>query len=136
MKFDDSAVGFNPEIFAFYQRAIALRQKLPELQLGFFRGVLSEDEKGVYAFARDLGDKHAYVVINRSNAQRTIVLPVEAANGTKLANWLDPAQTGLKQSETDRPVIEVKSDAHPSTVAEGKITITLKPFTTALLAAP
>ncbi len=136
MKFDDPQVGFNPEIFAFYQRLIAMRQKLPELRLGFFRGVLSEDEKGVYAFARDLGEKHAYVVINRSNAERTIVLPVETANETKLANWLDPAQTELKQSETDRPVIEVKADARPWAVADGKVTITLKPFTTAVLAAP
>jgi cyclomaltodextrinase / maltogenic alpha-amylase / neopullulanase len=134
MKFDNPQVGFNPEIFAFYQRAIALRQKLPELQLGFFRGVLSEDEKGVYAFARDLGEKHAYVVINRSGRPRTVELPIDVANGTKLVNWLDPAQTALKESDNDRPRIEMKSDMHASAVTGGKFTITLKPFTTAVLA--
>jgi hypothetical protein len=120
-------------MFAFYQRAIATRMKLPELQLGFFRGVVIDDQHGVYVYARDLGDQHAYIVLNRSSKERTIEVPIDLANGTKLINYLDPKQADLKESENDRPVIEVKSDAHLAAVNGGKFTITLKPFTTAVL---
>ncbi|MEA2735225.1 MAG: cyclomaltodextrinase / maltogenic alpha-amylase / neopullulanase, partial [Humisphaera sp.] len=65
MKFEDPQVKFDPDVFAFYQRAIAMRKQLPSLRLGFFRGVLSQDDRGVYVFARELGDEVAYVVVNR-----------------------------------------------------------------------
>ncbi|MEO6437020.1 MAG: glycoside hydrolase family 13 protein, partial [Tepidisphaeraceae bacterium] len=133
MKFDDPAVNFDAEMFAFCQRVIAVRHALPQLQLGFFRGVLWEDDRGVYVFARDLGDKHAYVVINRSNQQRKIDVPVDAKAGEKFVNWLDPTQAGLVEKPNERPVMEPKRDARPSMVIDGLVSITLKPFATAVL---
>jgi cyclomaltodextrinase len=131
MKFDNPDVKFNPELFEFYQRAIAVRKKLPELQLGFFRGVLEQDDRGVYAFARDLGDQHAYIVLNRSGQERTIELPV-SDDAKKLVNWLDPAQADVVQSVSDRPIIQLKSSVSELAVKDGKLTITLKPFASAV----
>src|SRR5688572_9643214 len=70
MKFDDPEVKFDPQIFTAFQRAIAMRSQLPQLRLGFFRGVVIDDDRGVYAFARELGDDVAIVVINRSGSER------------------------------------------------------------------
>jgi cyclomaltodextrinase len=134
MKFDDPQVKFNDEMFTFYQRAIALRQKRPELQTGFFRGIVMDDANGVYAFARDLGDQHAYVVINRSDAQRKIEVPVDGDG--KMINWMDRAFTRLVTSDHARPAIEIKADAPPLAARDGKVTITLKPFATAVLTKP
>ena len=114
MTFEDPSVTFDPEMFEFCQRVIAVRRALPPLQLGFFRGVLWEDDRGVYVFARDLGEQHAYVVVNRSNQQRKIDVPVAADGakpGDKFVNWLDPTLTDLKQPGDDRPVIEMKPEA-------------------------
>jgi glycosidase len=133
MKFDDPQVKFDPEQFEFYQRAIAIRRKLPELREGFFHGVLCDDEHGVYAFARDLGGRHAYVVLNRSNEDRTIAVNVAGDGQSKLLDWLDPAQVSLTVSDQDRPTIEMKPDAAGIPLANGKFTITLKPFASAVL---
>jgi hypothetical protein len=78
--------------------------------------------------------QHAYVVINRSNEQRKIDVPVEDAKaGDKFVNWLDPMLTELKQSGDGRPVIEIKPDARGIPMKDGSVTITLEPFATAVL---
>jgi glycosidase len=135
MKFDDPQVGFDEQQFAFYQRAIAIRRKLPELREGFFHGVLCDDAAGVYAFARDLGGRHAYVVLNRSSENRTVSVPVEP-DQAKLFDWMDDAQAAVRESVADRPMVELKPDAAGIPVAGGKFTITLKPFASAVVAKP
>src|SRR4051812_25490551 len=101
MKFDDPAVKFNPELFAFYQRTIAIRRKLPELQQGFFHGIVVDDAKAVYAFARDLGDLHAYVVLNRSDQERRVEVPASEPGAAKVVNWLDRSDARLIESSQD-----------------------------------
>jgi glycosidase len=76
MKFDDPDVQFNSDVFAAYQRWIGIRNKTPALRTGFFRPLIVDDNKGIYAFARDLGDDHAFVVINRSEQPRVVTVPM------------------------------------------------------------
>jgi hypothetical protein len=133
MKFDDPEVKFDPNVFTSFQRAIAMRNQLPQLRLGFFRGVLVEDDRGVYAFARELGDDVAYVVVNRSGSEREITVPVEGLDGKKLIDWLDPQRGVLQMRDGTRPQLVAKPDAKLVPVNGGKFAITLKPFQTAVL---
>lgn len=136
MKFEDPQIKFDDEQFAFYQRAIAARRQLPPLELGFFHAIDVDDPRGVYAFQRDLGDAHVYVVVNRSDQQRKINLTVSEANGTKLINWLDEKQATLVNSDgpTARPTLQANGAG--IAVNGGKISITLKPFESAILSKP
>jgi glycosidase len=133
MKFEDPQVRFDPEVFAFYQRAIAMRRQVPQLQLGFFRGVVEDDDRGVHVFARELGDDVAYVVVNRSNQEQKIDVPAAGLDGKKLINWLDPEHAALRQRDGERPKLEPKPDGKFVSVTDGRFVITLKPFTTAVL---
>ncbi|HYO09616.1 MAG TPA: alpha-amylase family glycosyl hydrolase [Tepidisphaeraceae bacterium] len=138
MKFDDPQVRFEPEVFDFFQRAIAARNTLPQLRLGMHRGVMSDDARGVYAFARDLGDQQAVVVINRSNQEQTISVPADGADGVKLINWLDPQQAELSDAADPaaRATLKPKGGAKQSSVTGGAFSITLKPFESAILSRP
>jgi glycosidase len=133
IKFDDPQVAFAPEVFDFCQRVIAVRNRLKPLQLGFFRGVLMEDDRGVYAFARDLGGETVYVVINRSNQQRKIDVPADGLDGAKLVNWLDVESAQVMQKPGSRPAIELKPTARGVAVNDGRFVMTLEPFATAVL---
>jgi len=53
-----------------------------------------DDAAGTYAFQRDLGEEHAYVVLNRSAQERTVKVPVAEKDG-KLVNWLDEKQAAM-----------------------------------------
>ena len=105
---------------------------LDNTRMRFFRGVVMEDDRGVYVFARELGDDVAYVVINRSNQQRKIDVPSEGLDGKKLINWLDPEHAQLKVGD-GRPQLVANRTAAFVPVTEGSFVITLKPFTTAVL---
>src|SRR5688500_10604480 len=123
MKFEDPQVKFDPQVFESFQRAIAVRRKLPQLRTGFFRGVLAEDDRGVYVFARELGEDVAYVVVNRSNQQRKIDVPAEGLDGKKMVNWLDPTTATVVVKDNARPVIELKPDARGIPVSDGNFVI-------------
>ncbi len=131
MKFDDPQVKFDPVQFEFYQRAIAARRQIEPLNIGYFKTVLIEDSQGVYAFERNVGDKIAYIVINRSDRERQIKLPVAVKE--KLVNWLDESQAELVQSEQDRPTLKALKSAESS---NGSLLITLKPFDSAIISQP
>jgi glycosidase len=133
MKFDDPDVKFDAVVFTSFQRFIAMRNKLPQLRLGFFRGVVTEDDRGIYVFARELGDDVAYVVVNRSNQQRKIDVPAAGLDGQKLVNWLDPDHARLVMADGARPQLVLKPNAASVPVTEGMFVITLKPFSTAVL---
>ena len=133
MNFDDPQVKFDAETFNFVQRAIATRNKLEPLKLGFFHGTVIDDANSVYAYQRDLADKHAYVVINRSAEPRTIKVPVSDAVGAKLVNWLDADQARIVTSENERPTLEPTGH---TAVTNGSISVKLKPFESAILSTP
>src|SRR5205814_8239958 len=103
---------FNNDVFETYQRAIALRRQLPALRLGFFHTILCDDAHGIYSFARELGDEHVYVVLNRSPREQTAKLPVQ---GERFIDWLD--------------------QSHPKILARsGEATVALKAWGVAVLA--
>ena len=72
--YDDAEVKFDQDVFDFYQRAIAIREVFPPLQTGMFRPIVTDDEHGVIAFARELNGKAVYVAINRSDKDQTVRL--------------------------------------------------------------
>ena len=93
LKFDDPSITFDAAKFAWYQRLIAVRAALPQLQTGFYRTLLADDAAGTLAFDRQLGDRHAVVVVNRSDHPATIAVPHVA--GTTLVDWLAAADVAV-----------------------------------------
>jgi glycosidase len=137
--FDDRDVRFDQQVFDSYQRLIAARASLPALRLGFFRTVLADDATGVYAFARELGDEHAYVVLNRSGESRDISVPfgsinaAAAAAGRTFTDWLDPAHAELAAGGDGRPVLRPRPGARRISVTDATIRLRLPPYGSALL---
>jgi glycosidase len=131
--FDDPNHKFDETHFAHYQRAIAIRNTLPALRTGFFRPVVIDDERGVYAFVRELGDERVYVVINRSDKPATVEVPIEAKS---FVNWMDAAHQvteAHRDDPTGRPQISPSADAPGPLTRGGKAVIDLKPYGTAVL---
>jgi len=67
-------VKFDPEIFAFYKSAIALRRGHDALNHGDYEVVATDDEHDALAFVRRSQKKKLLVVLNRSNAKTTLAL--------------------------------------------------------------
>jgi cyclomaltodextrinase len=137
--YDDPAVKFNPDIFSHYQRLIALRNTMRPLRLGLYRTLLADDAAGVLAFARDLAGAHAYVVINRSDRERDVKVPLgPGANGTALINWLDDAQ--IAQPAPDAPegraTLKPREGARRWTPNAEVIELRLPAYGSAVLAPP
>jgi cyclomaltodextrinase len=137
--YDDPQVKFDAGLFAHYQRLIALRNQLPALQLGLYRPLVADDATGVFAFARDLGDARAYVVINRSDREQTVKVPLGAgASETALLNWLDPADADLVAPPAGapdrRPSLKPRDGAKPLIPAAATVEIRLPPYGSAVLA--
>jgi cyclomaltodextrinase / maltogenic alpha-amylase / neopullulanase len=128
--YDDPEVKFDDDLFAFYQRAIAVREHFEPLQTGFFRPVKMDDEHGMYAFARELGPETVYVIINRSPSYQSIELPI-AADGAYV-DWLDPSQAELKAGD-DRPTVSEVAGAKHMQADHGTLTIALPRYGTAVL---
>jgi cyclomaltodextrinase / maltogenic alpha-amylase / neopullulanase len=64
---------------AFYQRAIALRNAHPALRTGDFRTLLTDDANDVWAFLRRDDNEQLVVVLNASDQERTVVVPLPAS---------------------------------------------------------
>jgi cyclomaltodextrinase len=77
------AVKFNAELFAWYQRFIALRQGSPAIRQGRFTTVATDDARQLYAFRRTLGQEDVLVVINRGPRPATFTHALLAGNGYK-----------------------------------------------------
>ena len=132
--YDDPQVKFDADLFAYYQRLIAIRGALSPLQLGFFRPVLVDDERSIYAFARELDGKTVYVVLNRSKAEQSADLPIEG--NPNLIDWLnapDVEWRPLPDSPTARPSLVVEG-AKTMSPTGGKLSVQLKPYGTMILA--
>ncbi|MCC3151614.1 glycoside hydrolase family 13 protein [Hymenobacter sp. BT770] len=61
------AVQFNKDLFAWYQKFIALRRRSPAIQRGTFTTVATDDARQLYAFRRTLGKEDVLVVLNRGS---------------------------------------------------------------------
>jgi cyclomaltodextrinase len=111
--YDDPQVTFDQGKFDWYQRLIAIRSSLPALQTGFFRVIRADDARGIFVFARELGNQHVYVALNHSQRPQTIEFtPNETAS--QFVDWLEPAESTLLEvndSGVQRPQIAVKHGA-------------------------
>ena len=136
MKFDDPEVAFNPQIFDYYRRLIAVRAVLPELQTGDFYPVLADDGSGTIVFARGSDAKHAYVVFNRSSSPKTVTFKVsEKDAGRSFINYADPGSLQMTDPAIDgRTTIAVKSDATPVKADGASLTVTVGAYGDAILA--
>ena len=126
LAFDDPDVKFDADKFATYQRLIAVRRALPQLQTGFYRNLLADDAAGTFAFERTLGDRHAVVVLNRSDHAATIRVP-----GLPAGPWVDWLSATVAET-ADRPA--ATPGRTPVPVENGTATIRLPAYGTAVLA--
>jgi glycosidase len=132
--YDDPQVKFDQAQFEHYQRCIAIRKALSPLQLGFFRPVLIDNERKIYAFAREMDGKNVYVVINKNDGATSIDLLVDMKDAI---DWMNPDNIEVKQpseSPDARPIATVKNGAKSLSSSGGKLTVELKPYGTAILA--
>jgi glycosidase len=128
--YDDPEVKFDDDLFAFYQRAIAVREHFEALQAGFFRPVKMDDERGIFAFARELNDQRVYVVINRSAQAQSVEIPVK---GDSFVDWMSPAQVELATADGRLPTVSLSKEAKKFSAVNGSLTVELKPFGTSVL---
>ena len=131
LPYDDPQITFDQGLFRWYQRLIAARQALPPLHRGFFRTLIANDDAGVLAYARGLGDQQVYIVLNRSDKPATVTLPVAQADlGQKLINWLNNDHAHLLPENTDnpqaRPTLKPSGKRNNSLISDAKGTVTLR----------
>ena len=133
-RYDDPQETFRQDVFDQYQRLIAIHRRLTALQLGFAHTVAADDEKGVYAFSRDLGDDHVCVIVNRSPYGRVARFGFGPRDrNVALIDWLDPREARLYNAsagEPDgRPTITAVRGAASGTVARhGIVSVVLQPW--------
>ncbi len=132
-RYADPEVTFDQNQFDWYQRLIAIRQALPALQTGTYHKLVADDATGTFAFARDLGDRHAYVVLNRSDRPATVVVP--GVVGPSLLDWTDAGSVDVATAG-DRPRATPRADAKPLTITGGSVSVVLPPYGSAVLAPP
>lgn len=73
------AVGFDPALFAWYQKFIGLRQRSAAIRLGRYTTVATDDARQLYAFRRTLGKEDVLVVLNRGRQPATFTNAVLAS---------------------------------------------------------
>jgi cyclomaltodextrinase len=136
--YDDPEEQFDQGKFDWYQRLIAIRQKLPALQTGFFHPVQIDNARGTYVYARDLGDQHVYVVLNHNSREQTVEFKA-ADHDAKMIDWLSAAQGDVRPASTQqvdgRTTVELNANANPIDAPGGRVSLSLKPFGAAILTA-
>ena len=114
MKFDDPQVGFDQGVFDAYQRLIAVRATLPQLQTGDYWPVTADDNDQTLLIARGdpKGDAKgtAYVAFNRSPSPKMVKLPA----GADVYDYTQSATL----SPQDRPTVTLPASAKPVTAVE------------------
>ena len=134
LPYEDSDIVFREPLFEHYQRLTAIRDALPALRRGFFRTVATDDAAGTLVYDRALGGEHVYVAINRSDREREVTF--EAASAGELVDLLDPAAAAVELDDDGRPTVRLTSDGPRVDAAGSKVTLTLPPFGSAILADP
>ncbi len=74
---------FDPDLFAYYQSAVATRRAQPALTTGDYSLLVADDKADTLAFMRSTGTSTLVVAINRNNDPRTIYLKVPPALAAK-----------------------------------------------------
>jgi len=140
MPYDDPRIVFHDELFAWYQKLIAVRGALSPLRRGFFYTLLADDETGVLVYGRDSGEDHVYVALNRSADRRVITISLDQADWDRpLLNWLDTQHalllTGGEDDPDARPTVRA-TEAPLRADASGHLAIELEPYGSAIISAP
>jgi glycosidase len=91
------------------QNLIAVRKGRGSLRRGEYVRLTVEEAHGLYAFARTLGEEKTLVALNVSDKTVDVQIPV---------------QTLWKDGQTLRSLL----DNRPFTVSDGKITVSLPPW--------
>ncbi len=76
---DAAPVEFDGDLYAHYRRLIHLRNRLPALQWGDFRTLLTDDEKRIYVFSREYAGQKVVVALNNSSTAQTFRIKSVAA---------------------------------------------------------
>lgn len=66
-KHDADEVAFNTDLFNWYKKFIALRNKYKSIQLGTFSALAKDDISKLYVFSRKYENEEVIVIINRGN---------------------------------------------------------------------
>jgi glycosidase len=126
MPYDDPAEKIETEVFDHHRRMIAIRNTCPALRLGLFQVLATDDAKGIFAFARTLGNKSVVVVINNSDHARRLDVPVPWPDDTHLIRLDDPQACRLVEPPADAPtarptVQQVKGFRSKLRVRDGRL---------------
>ncbi|MFC3153951.1 glycoside hydrolase family 13 protein [Gilvimarinus japonicus] len=76
-------VAVNDDLLRFYKTLISVRRTHPALNIGHYKTLLADDEKGIFAFERRYKNERIWVVINASGRAQNVRLPSQA-NATDL----------------------------------------------------
>lgn len=72
---DPDKVAVNKSLFEHYKKLIAIRNAHQALQVGTYKTIFTDDEKGILIFERALEDEKLIVVINNGDNQYTVDVP-------------------------------------------------------------
>ncbi|HTV49329.1 MAG TPA: alpha-amylase family glycosyl hydrolase [Phycisphaerae bacterium] len=139
MPYADPDVTVNYSLLHYYQRIGAIHRQLQPLQTGFYGQFISENSKNVFAFHRDLGNQHVYVIINRGPHTESVTIPIFASDtGRELLNYLDPNQLNLvypdPRDPQGRPVLIPVDGSTGYATDSNTLSLQIPPWNTFILA--
>lgn len=140
LPYEDPQIEFKTDLFEHFQRLAAMRHRLQPLREGFFVPLLTDDENNLLAYRRSLGDQHVYVVLNRSDREQELQLPLAGEDADRpLIDWLNPEHARLDPPDTaasplTRPTVTPLDGARVMP-DRGAVTIRLAPYGSAVLSA-
>ncbi len=79
----------DESIREFYKHLLALRRDHIALRRGDFQTVQVHNDRGIFAYIRTYENERVLVAVNRSRAEQSITLDVEAMGGKAWNSWLD-----------------------------------------------
>lgn len=106
-------VAFDSSLYTYYRDLIQIRHQYAALRRGDVQPQIRDDDNGIYAFTRTLGDEMVLVLINNGDDEYHVELPVEGQwkrvwkTGTVVRRQRDP-DSYLMDRKT--ALILVKSD--------------------------
>lgn len=77
IQYEDTDVSINSDLFDFYKRAISIRRNNVSLNIGDFQTLITNDSENLYAFMRSSAKQKIVVVINNSDSDKVIQLPIK-----------------------------------------------------------
>jgi len=101
----NDVVQFDHSLFAYYQKLIAIRKENEALRRGSFATIDVPNSIGVYAFQRETPGNAVLVILNKSNKNETVSLPLNVR-----ATYLD-AMNDNQKFETNDGTLLLSLDA-------------------------